>query len=63
MKPINKIITGIICLAASLIYQFYFENSIVIIDNEFTDFLSGVLFGLGISFLVYGIFNRKKNRF
>lgn len=62
MKPICKIIIAIICLSASLVYQFFFEESILLVDKEYTHFLSGLLFGLGISLIIYSIFNPKKNR-
>ena len=57
-----KIIIAIICLMLGVLYQLYFEGVIVIVDQEFTDFLSGVLVGVGISLLVYGLFNPKKYR-
>jgi hypothetical protein len=60
MKPIYKIIIAIICLVTGLAYQFYFEDSIVIVDKEITDFLSGILVGIGASILIVSIFKLKK---
>ncbi len=57
-----KITIAFLCLAAGVIYHFYFQSKIVIIDEETTDFLSGMLFGFGISLLVVSIFNPKKKR-
>ena len=61
MKPI-KIIIAIICLAAGLLYHFYGKGELVIIDQEITDFLSGVLVGAGASILVISIFKSRKNK-
>ncbi|BAX78740.1 hypothetical protein [Labilibaculum antarcticum] len=57
-----KITIGFLCLAAGVIYHFYYQGQIIIIDEETTDFLSGMLFGLGISLIVVSIFNPKKKR-
>ncbi|MBI9059728.1 MAG: hypothetical protein JEZ01_18330 [Labilibaculum sp.] len=62
MKSVYKIIVGIICLILAVLYQLYFTGVIVIVDQEITDFLSGVLVGAGASILVISIFKSRKNK-
>ncbi|PKQ64506.1 hypothetical protein BZG02_06780 [Labilibaculum filiforme] len=57
-----KIIIALFCLVAGLVYQFYYQGEIVLIDEETTDFLSGILVGAGASILIVSIFNPKKKR-
>ncbi len=61
MKPI-KLIIAIISLVAGLLYHFYGKGELVIIDQEITDFLSGILVGAGASILIVSVFKLKKGR-
>ena len=59
MKPI-KIIIAFICLVTGLLYHFYGKGEIVIVDQEITDFLSGILVGAGASILIFSILKSNK---
>lgn len=55
-----KIIIAFICLAVGLVYQFYYQGKMVLIDEEITDFLSGLLCGAGGSILLVSILQKEK---
>jgi hypothetical protein len=54
-----KIAIAFLCLAAGVIYHFYFRGIVVIFDPEITDFLSGVLTGAGASILIVSFFKKR----
>jgi len=61
MKKTYKLILALTSLIAGVLL-YYFSDEIVIVDDEWTSFLSGALIGVGVGFLIFYLFDvgRKK---
>lgn len=61
MKKNNKLVFALASLMVGILL-YYLGDEIVIVDDEWTSFLSGALIGVGVGFLIFYLFNlgRKK---
>ncbi|WP_321282124.1 hypothetical protein [Marinifilum fragile] len=61
MRKSNKLILAIVGLVAGILL-YYFSDGVVIVDSEWTSFLSGALIGVGGGFMIFYLFNVGRNK-
>jgi len=61
MRKTNKLVFALVALVTGILL-YSFSDEVVIVDDEWTSFLSGALIGVGVGFLIFYLFNvgRKK---
>lgn len=60
MTKRRTIFVSILLIISALVIQVLIKDRITAFDNEIVEFFSGIIFGVGISFLVISVFRKNK---